>query len=88
MTSYPRIEAVEALKGERLLVTFKQQIKKIYNCTPLLQDEFPQSLSDETLFQSVKADDGGYGISWNDEIDLSESELWINGVPASIQGST
>jgi hypothetical protein len=22
---------------------------------------------------------GGYGISWNDEIDLSEYELWTNG---------
>jgi len=27
---------------------------------------------------SVKAHIGGYGISWNDEIDLSESELWTH----------
>jgi len=30
----------------------------------------------------VKADKHGYGISWNDEIDLSESELWLNGEAA------
>jgi len=29
----------------------------------------------------VKVDAGGYGISWNDDIDLSEYELWTNGKP-------
>jgi hypothetical protein len=28
-------------------------------------------------------DKHGYGIVWNDELDLSESELWINGLPAN-----
>ena len=32
------------------------------------------------LFHRVKVDIGGYGISWNDEIDLSCDELWDNGV--------
>lgn len=27
----------------------------------------------------VQVDPGGYGISWNDNVDLSENELWING---------
>ena len=31
------------------------------------------------LFEQVKVDDGGYGVSWNDEIDLSCDELWENG---------
>jgi hypothetical protein len=26
-----------------------------------------------------QSDVGGYGISWSDSIDLSESELWLNG---------
>jgi len=32
------------------------------------------------LFWNVKTDLGGYGISWNDEIDLSCDELWENGI--------
>ena len=28
---------------------------------------------------NVKVDAGGYGISWNDNIDLSSNELWENG---------
>jgi len=33
--------------------------------------------------QSVRVDPGGYGISWNDNIDLSEYELWTNGQPVA-----
>jgi hypothetical protein len=29
-------------------------------------------LKNDAFFKSVKVDTGGYGISWNDEIDLSE----------------
>jgi hypothetical protein len=38
-----------------------------------------EALTNKALFKMVKADQGGYGISWKDSIDLSESELWING---------
>ncbi len=36
-------------------------------------------MTNDILFKCVKVDAGGYGVSWNDEIDLSESELWLNG---------
>ena len=31
------------------------------------------------LFGSVIVDQGGYGIIWNDDIDISCDELWANG---------
>jgi hypothetical protein len=31
------------------------------------------------LFNSVKADKHGYGVIWSDDLDLSESELWLHG---------
>ena len=31
------------------------------------------------LFNSVSVDSGGYGISWNDDVDISCDELWENG---------
>jgi len=48
----------------------------------LLKEEAFKPLLDNALFQSVKADKYGYGVIWSDEIDLSESELWKNGLPA------
>ena len=34
---------------------------------------------DRSLFYSVTVDQGGYGIVWNDDIDISCDELWANG---------
>jgi len=42
------------------------------------------ALKDEQLFRLVKVDAGGYGISWNDDIDLACNELWENGVPVDL----
>ena len=38
-----------------------------------------QNLQDEELFYRVKVDVGGYGIIWNDNIDISCDELFENG---------
>jgi hypothetical protein len=37
-------------------------------------------LRNEAFFKAVKVDPGGYGISWSDDADLSEYELWTNSV--------
>ena len=82
MESYPKIKNVEPLAGKRLLVTFGNNTKKVYDCSLLLNEETFKPLLNEALFRSVKADRHGYGIIWSDEMDLSESELWLNGLPA------
>jgi hypothetical protein len=38
------------------------------------------ALENPELFEAVEVDTGGYGIIWNDDIDLSCDELWDNGV--------
>lgn len=38
------------------------------------------SLKDSALFSEAEVDQGGYGISWNDELDLSCDELWEHGI--------
>ena len=82
MEGYPKIKQIKPIQGKKLLVTFSNNIKKIYDCTSLLNEEVFKPLLDNALFQSVKADKHGYGVVWSDEIDLSESELWVNGIPA------
>jgi hypothetical protein len=76
---YPKIEAVTPLRGKRLLVRFAGGTEKVYDCRPLLAQSPFSSLGNESLFRQVKVDAGAYGVSWNDCIDLSESELWIKG---------
>jgi len=80
MENYPKVKSVKALNGKRVLVVFSNDVKKIYDCSPLLAEDTYSTLAIDPIFENVKADQGGYGISWSDEIDLAESELWINGV--------
>lgn len=79
MISYPKIKSVEPLESKRLRVTFSTGVNKIYDCTSLLEEIPFTPLKDELLFRQVHADRTGYGVVWNDNIDLSESELWIHG---------
>lgn len=74
------VQSVITLPAKHLLVTFVNGVLKIYDCNPLLRQRHFQSLKHEALFQAVAVDVGGYGIVWNDDVDLSEYELWHNGV--------
>lgn len=63
----------------RLLVRFRNGEERIYDCKPLFSRPQFRLLADPGLFRAVHVDAGGYGISWNDDLDLSEYELWTNG---------
>jgi len=76
----PKILSVQVQENKKLLVKFANGVEKIYDCTQLLGIEMFQLLKSDALFKSAKVDAGGYGVSWNDEVDLSEYELWTNGV--------
>jgi hypothetical protein len=78
--SAPRIKAVTPLEGKRLLVTFVNGIQKIYDCQRILNLDRFQLLRHDAFFKAVTVDPGGYGVSWSDEMDLSEYELWNNGI--------
>lgn len=78
---FHKVKAVNALPDYRLSVQFAEGVTKIYDVKPLFTKwAIFQSLeSTPELFQGVEVDQGGYGISWNDELDLSCDELFENG---------
>ena len=61
-----------------MMVLFANGIRKIYDCKQLMHLAPFKALENEAFFRSVKVDPGGYGVSWNDAVDLSEHELWVN----------
>ena len=79
MGKIPKIREVQTIGEARLLVTFESKIKKIYDCSSLLSRPQFHLLASPAFFNAVRVDPGGYGISWSDDIDLSEYELWTNG---------
>jgi len=76
----PKVKSVAPLKESRLLVTFANQVQKVYDCRTIINLDRFQPLKNDAFFKAVTVDVGGYGVSWDDETDLSEYELWNNGV--------
>lgn len=76
-----KVSSVIPLKNMNLLVFFENGVIKKFDTKPIIKDspEF-QVLENEDIFNLVKVKPGGYGISWNSELDCSEGDLWENGV--------
>lgn len=83
METIPKIASVRPLERMRLLVQFHGGEQRIYDCAQLLSRPEFQLLAVPAFFRAVRVDPGGYGVSWNDEVDISEYELFTNGIPAA-----
>lgn len=78
---FHKIKNVWALPDYRLSVQFAEGVTKIYDVKPLFEKlpVFAEFKSKPQKFSDVTVDAGGYGIIWDDNIDLSCDELWENG---------
>lgn len=77
-----KIIAVKAIHDFEIIATFQNGISKKYDMKNLF-DIFPQFkdfLVIEGLFEQVQVDVGGYGISWNDDLDLAADDIWEDGI--------
>jgi hypothetical protein len=81
MDSIPKIVVAEAVGPAELLVRFDNGEEKAYDFRPLLSRPEFHLLNTWAFFRAVRVDPGGYGISWNDNMDLSGYELWVRGSP-------
>ena len=77
---FHKISKIEIKNNYIIIATFENGIKKEYDISNLIEkiDEF-KDLKNYNLFKLVKVDQGGYGIIWNENIDLSSEEIWKNG---------
>ena len=66
----------------KLTVQFCEGVTKIYDVKPLFKrfSVFRAFESKPSIFNEVVVDVGGYGIVWNDDLDLACDELWESGV--------
>ena len=78
---FHKIKSVASLPDFKLSVQFSEGVTKLYDMKPLFKrfPVFKQLENDPAEFAGVSVDVGGYGIVWNDELDLSCDELWDNG---------
>ncbi len=77
---FHKVKNVTALPDFKLSIQFSEGVTKIYNVKDLIEkNSIFQNLQNEELFYNVEVDVGGYGIVWNDNIDISCDELFENG---------
>ena len=75
-----KISEIESIGDLNLKIKFENGITKVYDVKPLFDKwEIFKELKNNDLFKNMKIDTGGYGIIWNDDIDLSCNELYENG---------
>jgi hypothetical protein len=79
MEKTPKVVSVQPLRGLQLLIGFSNGVQKTYDCAQLMARPPFGPLANPGFFRNVRVDAGGHGISWTDDIDLSEYELWTNG---------
>lgn len=77
---FHKIKNVTALPDYKISIQFSEGITKIYNVKELIEkNPMFKNLKNEKLFYDVEVDVGGYGITWNDDIDISCDELYEKG---------
>jgi len=79
---FHKVKNVSALSEFRLSVQFSEGVTKLYDMAPLFEKipDFSFFRERPEEFNCVTVDVGGYGIIWNDDLDLSCDELWEHGI--------
>ena len=75
----PKIISVKPLDDYQLLIEFSNHEYRKYDAKPLLKKAMFTLLANRGFFKNVRIEPGGYALSWNEQIDISEYELWVNG---------
>lgn len=77
-----RIKFVKPLDDLKILVVFRNGVETRYDITQLYNKfpQFKQLEKESELYKAIRVDVGGYGVVWNDELDLEAEEIWQHGV--------
>lgn len=80
---FVKITSIAALPDYILLVGFSTGEFKQFDVKPLIEKypPFRSLIHVNGLWEQAKIDVGGYGIVWNDDLDLSADGLYEQGVP-------
>ena len=82
---FHKVKSVFPLPDFKLEVLFCGGITKLYDVKPLFESipvfQTLRKYPDE--FACVSVEGGGFGVVWNDGLDLSCDELWENGIQST-----
>ena len=78
---FHKIKCITPLPDFILNVQFSEGVTKHYDMKPLFAKYpmFTPLRAHPELYFSASVDTGGYGVVWNDDIDIACDELFLNG---------
>lgn len=78
---YP-IRTLTLVKDYTVIAHFKNGDVKQYDFWPVINrlNGLKPLAEDYELFKQLHLDPGGYGVIWNDDLDLASEDLWYDGV--------
>lgn len=76
-----RILLAKAIDDRTLMVKFTNFKIRKYDISSLLKNPSFAPLQNPGIFRHFRIEPGGYGLVWNEDIDISEYELWQNRTP-------
>ena len=80
MMKCPCINNAVAVNDITRVIEFDNKEVKKYDIRKLWDIPMFVLLRQPAFFKSFEIEPGGYGLVWNAEVDVSEYELWKNGV--------
>ncbi len=78
MSAYWTVKNVEPLSEYKILLTFEEGVKKIFDMKPYLKYPMYKALENLSVFN--QAHTNGETVVWNDDIDIAPETLYENGI--------
>ena len=75
----PRATEVTALENYKILLTFNNGEKRIFDVTPYLESKYFEPLKKEGYFRAVRTND--MSVEWPGNIDICPDELYYDSIP-------
>ena len=76
----PRISEVTAIDGHKLKLLFDNGVRRVYDCSELLNFGVFQELQDENYFKQARVSDGT--VVWPHEQDICPDTLYLDSMKA------
>ncbi len=77
--SPPKITSAEVLNENFIKVVFANGEVKKFNINLVTSRPNHDALKNYSFLKKLKVDSSGYSVYWNDDVDLCENELWLQG---------
>ncbi len=85
---FHKITSLQTKENYILIAGFANNKVKKFDLKPYIDkyEPFKQFIAQPNLFEKAKIDIGGYGVVWNDNLDISADGIYEKGVDYSIDG--